>query len=61
MLAVVPHRAAWIRTHPVEVAVVILTPPFLPAALASLRILRLLRLMRLLRLAKRVGRRSSVP
>lgn len=54
MLAVVPNRAAWVRTHPVEVAVVILTPPFLPAALASLRVLRLLRLLRLIRLAKAI-------
>ncbi|HUR86949.1 MAG TPA: potassium channel family protein [Solirubrobacteraceae bacterium] len=52
MLAVVPKRGAWLRTHPIEVAVVVLTPPFLPAALASLRMLRVLRLLRLLRLAK---------
>ena len=51
MLAVVPSRREWIRTHPLEVAVVVLTPPFLPAILGSLRLLRLLRLVRLLRLA----------
>jgi voltage-gated potassium channel len=50
MLAVVPSRWVWIRRHPIDVAVVILTPPFL-AALAPVRLLRLLRLLRLVRLA----------
>jgi voltage-gated potassium channel len=27
MLAVVPNRRAWLRGHPVEVIVVLLTPP----------------------------------
>jgi voltage-gated potassium channel len=52
MLAVVPHRWTWIRRHPLDVVIVILTPPILPAGLQSLRVLRLLRLMRLLRLAQ---------
>lgn len=52
MLTVVPSRRAWIKSHPLEVAVVVLTPPFLPAILGSLRVLRLLRLVRLARLAK---------
>jgi hypothetical protein len=47
MLAVSPSRGAWLRTHPLEVAVVVLTPPFLPAALGSLRLLRLLWLVRI--------------
>lgn len=51
MLAVVPNRRRWLREHPVEVVVVVLTPPFLPASLAAARVLRLLRLVRLLRLA----------
>ena len=51
MLAVVPSRSAWLRTHPLEVAIVVLTPPFLPLILGSLRVLRLLRLLRLVRLA----------
>src|SRR5215208_3959531 len=41
MLAVVPDRVRWLRRHPIDVAVVILTPPFL-AALAPIRLLRLL-------------------
>ena len=52
MLAVVPDRRGWLRSHPLEVAIVILTPPVLPASLQSIRAVRLLRLIRLLRLAK---------
>jgi voltage-gated potassium channel len=52
MLAVVPSRRAWLRAHPLEAAVIVLTPPFLPAVLGSLRIFRLLRLLSLARLAK---------
>jgi hypothetical protein len=40
MLAVVPDRWHWVRTHLLEVAIVILTPPFLPASLQSARVLR---------------------
>jgi voltage-gated potassium channel len=48
MLAVVPNRRRWIRDHPLELLVVVLTPPFL-TAFASLRALRLLALLRLIR------------
>lgn len=51
MLAVVPSKRAWLRGHPVEVAIVVLTPPILPAVVQSARVLRLLRLLRFLRLA----------
>jgi voltage-gated potassium channel len=47
MLAVVDDRWAWLRRHPLEVAIVVLTPPFLPASLQSARAFRLLRLLRL--------------
>ena len=56
MLAVVPDRWRWIREHPIEVVVVVATPPFLPASLQSIRALRLLRLLRLFPLL-RYGRR----
>ncbi len=46
MLSVVPDRRAWLRQHPLEVAVVVLTPPFLPASLQAARVFRLLRLLR---------------
>lgn len=49
MLAVVPDRGRWLRDHPLEVAIVILTPPFLPASMQAARAFRLLRLLRLVR------------
>ena len=52
MLAVVPNRWRYIRYHPVEIAIVVLTPPVLPASFQFLRVLRLLRLLRLLKLAE---------
>src|SRR5215218_9495932 len=52
MLWVVPNRWAWVRRHPLDVIIVVLTPPILPAGLQSLRVLRLLRLLHLLRLAQ---------
>jgi voltage-gated potassium channel len=51
LLAVVPNRSAWLRRHPLELAIVLLTPPFLPRSLQALRVFRLARLLRLLRLA----------
>jgi voltage-gated potassium channel len=51
MLAVVPAKSAWLRGHPIEVAIVLLTCPLLAAAIQSARVLRLLRLLRFLRLA----------
>lgn len=60
MLAVVPNRAAWLRCHPLEVAIVVLTPPFLPSSLQAARALRLLRLLRLVRLAPLARRLFSL-
>jgi voltage-gated potassium channel len=48
MLVVVPDRRLWLRKHPLELAIVILTPPFMPASMQSLRVFRLLRLLRLI-------------
>lgn len=56
MLAVVPDRRRWLREHPLEVVVTLISPPAMPAALAGARVLRLLRILRLLRLAS-LGRR----
>ena len=58
MLRVVPDRGAWLRAHLLDSAIVILTPPFLPAALQVLRaawLFRLLRLLRVLRLVRTVS------
>lgn len=59
MLRVVPDRRRWLRDHPLEVAVVLLTPPFLPASLEAARVFRLLRVIRLLALASRLRRLIS--
>jgi voltage-gated potassium channel len=60
MLAVVPQKWKWVRTHPLEVFIVLVTPPFFPSALAGARALRLLRLVRLLRLASLTRRTFSL-
>src|SRR5918993_1640106 len=60
MLAVVPDRKAWLRRHPIEVIVVLLTPPLLPASLQSLRVLRLARLLRLVPLVRLGPRLFSI-
>ena len=60
MLAIVPDRGRWLRTHPLEVAIVILTPPFLPASLQALRFFRLLRLLRLIAVVRYARRLFSL-
>lgn len=52
MLAVTPRRWRWIRDHPLEVAIVFLTPPFLPASMQAARGFRVLRLLQLIAAAK---------
>jgi voltage-gated potassium channel len=51
MLWVVPNRRAYLRSHPLDVAIVVLTPPFMPATLQAARALRLLRLLRVFKAA----------
>jgi voltage-gated potassium channel len=51
MLHVVPDRGRWLRDHPLEVVIVLLTPPLLPASLQAARVFRLLRLLRMFRAA----------
>ncbi len=58
MLRVVPNKRRWLREHPLEVAIVLVTPPFLPASLEAARIFRLLRLIVLL--ARRLHRPAAV-
>ena len=60
MLTVVRDRRGWLRSHVLEVVVVVLTPPFLPSSFQALRALRLLRLLRLLRVAKYARRAFSL-
>lgn len=59
MLRVVPDRGRWLRDHPLDVAIVILTPPFLPATLQAARVFRLLRLVRVLKAGVLVRRLAS--
>ncbi|MBO9534537.1 MAG: two pore domain potassium channel family protein [Solirubrobacteraceae bacterium] len=59
MLAVSERRGRYLREHPLDVAIVLLTPPFLPAALQAARVLRLLRLLRLVKTAVIVRRLLS--
>jgi voltage-gated potassium channel len=54
MLVLVPDRWRWLRTHPIEVAIVVLTPPFLPAPFGLLRLARLLPLLRVVLSARRL-------
>ncbi len=51
LIAVAPKKSVWLRQHPLELAIVVLTPPFLPTSLQALRVFRLARLLRLMRLA----------
>jgi voltage-gated potassium channel len=60
MLAVVPSKKRWLRDNPLEVAIVLFTPPFLPPSLQALRVFRLLRLARLFRLAPLARRLFSL-
>jgi voltage-gated potassium channel len=60
MLAVAPNRWRWVRDHPLDIAIVVLTPPFLPPSLQALRVFRLLRLLRLIR-AIQAARRLFSP
>jgi voltage-gated potassium channel len=46
-LALTYDRKRWLKSHPLDLAIVILSPPIVPAALQSTRALRLLRLLRL--------------
>lgn len=56
MLAIVPDRRRWLLDNPLDVAIVVLTPPFLPASLQALRVFRLLRLVRLIRVLQAARR-----
>lgn len=50
MLAVSKRRVGWLVHHPLEVGIVLLTPPFVIGAVQTIRVLRLLRLLRISRL-----------
>jgi voltage-gated potassium channel len=60
MLAIVPDRRRWLADHPLEVLIVLLTPPFLPATLKVARVLPVVRAIWLLVLAHRAHRLFSL-
>jgi voltage-gated potassium channel len=54
MLAVVPNRRRWLIENPIDVLIVVLTPPFLPATMKIARVLPVVRLVWLLMMANRM-------
>lgn len=52
LLSLSGDRARWMRSHPLELAVIVLTPPFVTAVLGAVGVLRLVRVVRLLRLVR---------
>ena len=60
MLVLVPNRWHWLRKHPLELVIVVLSPPVLPASMHAIRALRLLRLLRLLPLGPLARRTFSL-
>jgi voltage-gated potassium channel len=54
MLAVVPDRRRWLLDNPLDVLIVVLTPPFLPTTMKIARVLPVVRLVWLLMLANRM-------
>jgi voltage-gated potassium channel len=54
MLSIVPNRRRWLINNPMDVLIVVLTPPFLPATLKLARVLPLVRLAWLMVVAHRL-------
>jgi voltage-gated potassium channel len=60
LLFISENRWRWLRQHPLELAIVLLTPPFAPSAVQTIRIFRVVRVARLLRLAPLARRLFSL-
>lgn len=56
MLSVVDSRRAWLMEHPLDIAIIILTPPVVSSSLQGLRALRILRLLRVLEIMPAISR-----
>src|SRR3954471_8839878 len=52
LFSIAPDKKQWIRKHPLEIAVALLSSPIMPPGLQSTRIIRLIRVVRLVRLAR---------
>ena len=60
MLSVVPDRRRWLTNNPMDVLIVVLTPPFLPASMKLARMLPLVRLVWLMVMTHRLGKVFSL-
>ena len=60
MLAVVPDRRRWLTNNPIDVLIVVLTPPFLPATMKLARMLPLVRLIWLMVMTRRLSKVFSL-
>ena len=60
MLAVVPNRRRWVANNPLDLLIVVLTPPFLPVTLKLARMLPLVRLIWLMVVTHRLRRVFSL-
>lgn len=60
MLALVPDRRRWLLANPMDVLIVVLTPPFLPAAMKLARVLPIVRLFWLMVMAHRLRKVFSL-
>src|SRR5215210_5950947 len=54
MLSIVPHRRRWLIENPLDVLIVVFTPPFLPATMKLARVLPIVRLLWLMAIAHRL-------
>jgi len=54
MLAIVPDRRHWLTHNPLDVLIVVLTPPFLPVTFKLARVLPIVRLVWLIAVANRL-------
>src|ERR687895_1565003 len=54
MLSIVPNRRRWLIDNPLDVLIVVLTPPFLPATMKLARVLPVVRLLWLMAIAHRL-------
>jgi voltage-gated potassium channel len=60
MLAVVPDRRRWLIANPMDILIVVLTPPFLPVTLKLARVLPIVRLFWLVVVTHRVRKVFSL-
>ena len=60
MLSIVPDRRRWLMENPLDVLIVVFTPPFLPATMKLARVLPVVRLVWLVAIAHRLRKVVSL-